>query len=146
MERHSLNLQFSSQKLQSWTLGSTNWNSSKRYGLIWQIIFRSDIKGTNSVTMPGTDVQISSTDDGAHWTAPTLVDLGMYFDMNPGPGTGMQFTDTSPWPGRIAFIGYFGANKVCKFIIRCLYHSKSLFFCPVGPLRVSDPGTTCSYY
>ena len=79
--------------------------------------------------MPGTNVQISSTDDGAHWTAPALVDLAMYFDMNPGPGTGMQFTDASPWPGRIAFIGYYGANEVHKMII--MSSNDVPFGCPV---------------
>ena len=57
-------------------------------------------------------MQIISSDDGAHWGTPTLVDLGVYVDINPGPGTGMQFTEASPTSGRIAFIGYYGFYKV----------------------------------
>ena len=78
----------------------------------FQIEYRVTSIDTVSGRVPGVNIQMMSPDDGGHWTVPTLVDLGRYWDVRPGPGTGMQFSETSRWPGRIAFIGYYGFYKV----------------------------------
>ena len=89
----------------------------KTFSVIFlQIEFRLDTEYTESDHVPGNNVQISSADDGGHWSVATLVDLGLYYDIRPGPGTGMQFTAPSPWSGRIAFIGYYGYYKVSNSI------------------------------
>eukprot|EP00731_Ephydatia_muelleri_P022239 Em0014g830a len=52
--------------------------------------------------------QISSHDNGGHWSLPQAIDLGLYNGTYVGPGVGLQLSEDSQAPGRLLFIGHHG--------------------------------------